>query len=186
MSRVNAPTVWEEGHLSADRITRLAIVSSLLAVGLDLAITQHLSPIFDVLFVVLCGAAALAVRPRDFFRVGVLPPLLLLGITLLLVLIHRAWVADAQDGVVQAVVSGLAHHATALMLGYALALALLGTRTRFISRHPRTPAVDADPHSKREGSPAPTRVTSGEPSEKSTTVVGSVPHSPQSITTSSH
>lgn len=39
-------------------------------------------------------------------------------------------------------------------------------------------------HSKRLGSPAPTRTTSGAPPEKSTTVVGTSPHSPESITPS--
>jgi hypothetical protein len=103
---------------------------------------------------------------------------------------HRGWVADATDGVVQAVVSGLAHRANALLAAYVLTLAVLGMRHRVRSRHRaaaaaravRAPAPEA--HSKREGSPAPTRVTSGTPEEKSTTVVGSEPHSPESMTAS--
>ena len=37
----------------------------------------------------VCLGAALAVHPRDFFRVGVLPPLLLLGLIALLAIVHR-------------------------------------------------------------------------------------------------
>jgi hypothetical protein len=75
-----------------------------------------------------CVAAALLVRPRDFFTVGVLPPLALTATVVTLALLDRAAVARADDSLVQAVVSGLAHRAQALALGYALALAILGLR----------------------------------------------------------
>lgn len=169
--------MWEEGRLSGRRVTRLSVLAVVLLAALDLAITRQLGTVFDVGFVLICVAAALAVRPRDFFRVGVLPPLLLLGLVLALAVVHRSWVADAQDGLVQAVVSGLTHTATGLGVGYLLALAVLGMRQRVLGRRARA-------HSKREGSPMPTRTTSGTPSEKSTTVVGSEPHSPESITAS--
>ena len=39
---------------------------------------------FDLSFVALCVALALMVRPRDFFTIGVLPPLMMLGVVLLL------------------------------------------------------------------------------------------------------
>lgn len=47
-----------------------------------------------------------------------------------------------------------------------------------------TAAWSAPGHANRAGSPAPTRTTSGAPSEKSITVVGTSPHSPESITPS--
>ena len=43
--------------------------------------------LFDVAFVLVCVAAALAVRPRDFFVIGVLPPLLMAGTVAVLALL---------------------------------------------------------------------------------------------------
>jgi hypothetical protein len=180
--------------MSGSRVTRLAVLLGLVLAALDLAVSRRLTLAFDAGFVLLCVGAALAVRPRDFFRVGVLPPLLLLGFVTSISLVHRAWVADAADSLVQAVVSGLAHRANALLAAYVLTLGVLAMRQRVQARHRRTaahrvaraePAPPAPPaQAKREGSPAPTRVTSGKPSERSTTVVGSEPHSPESITAS--
>ena len=82
----------------------------------------------DVGFVLVCAAAALAVRPREFFVVGVLPPLLMAGVVALLALLARDAVAEPTDGLGQALVTGLAHHASALIVGYGLTLALLALR----------------------------------------------------------
>ncbi len=164
--------------MSGSRITRLSVLLGLLLVGLDLALTGRLDLVFEIGFVLLCVAAALSVRPRDFFRVGVLPPLLLLGLVTLVAVVHRAWVAAADDSLIQAVVSGLTQQAGALLTGYLLALGVLAVRGRVRRQRVRA-------HSKRSVSPAPTLTTSGAPSEKSTTVVGSEPHSPESITASS-
>jgi hypothetical protein len=173
---VSAPTLWEEGRWSGRRVTRFSMLASALLVAADLIATGGLERIFDSGFIVLCVGMALAVRPQDFFRVGVLPPMLLLGISVLLALGHRTAIAAAGDGFVQSVISGLAHHSGPLLAGYALALAVLGIRSRVLRRH--------EAHSKREGSPAPRLVISGTPEERSTTVVGSEPASP-SMTASS-
>jgi mannose/fructose/N-acetylgalactosamine-specific phosphotransferase system component IIC len=77
---------------------------------------------------VVCLVAALVVRPYDFFVVGVLPPLLMLATVSLLAAFARTAVAEKVDSLPQAVVSGLAHHAGALVAGYALALAVLALR----------------------------------------------------------
>ena len=164
---VSAPTLWEEGRWSGRRVTRFSVLVSALLVGADLAATGRLERIFDSGFIVLCVGMALAIRPQDFFRVGVLPPILLLGISTLLALGHRTAIAAADDGFVQSVISGLAHHSGPLLAGYALALAVLGIRARVSRRH-----------SKRWGSPAPYLLISGSPEVKSTTVVGSEPASP--------
>lgn len=168
--RVNAPTLWEEGRWSGTRVTRFAVFASAVLVGVDLAVTGSLTLIFDIGFVLLCLAMALAVRPSDFFRVGVLPPLLLLGVCSVLSVVAPTTIATEQDSIVQALISGLAHHSGALLVGYALCLAVLAIRARV--------------HSKREASPAPYRVISGAPEVKSTTVVGSEPLSPESRTAS--
>jgi hypothetical protein len=176
---VSAPTLWEEGRWSARRVTRFSMFVSALLVAADLAATGQLGRIFDSGFIVLCVGTALAIRPADLFRVGVLPPMLLLGLCLVLGLGHRTAIAAPGDGYVQSVISGLAHHSGALLVGYALALLVLGIRLRVARRSPA-----AEVHSNRVGSPAPYLTISGAPSVKSTTVVGSEPDSP-SITASS-
>jgi hypothetical protein len=173
---VSAPTLWEEGRWSGRRVTRFSMLVSALLVVADIAATGRLERIFDSGFIVLCVGMALAIRPQDFFRVGVLPPMLLLAICVTLGLGHRAAIAAPDDGVVQSVISGLAHHSGPLLAGYVLALAVLGIRVRVGRR-------SAD-HSKRVGSPAPYLLISGNPEVKSTTVVGSEPASP-SMTASS-
>ena len=84
--------------------------------------------LFDVTFVLVSVVAALAVRPKDFFVIGVFPPLLMLGTVVLVALTFRGIVADKGDGFLQAVVSGLAHHAGSLVAGYALTLGILALR----------------------------------------------------------
>lgn len=121
-------TLWEEGRKPAPLVVLAAAVLMLLIVLLDLLAFRDLTVMSDVAFVMICAAAALSVRPREFFVVGVLPPLLLAGVVGFLALLSREAVADASDGVGQAVVSGLAHHAEALVVGYALTLTLLALR----------------------------------------------------------
>jgi len=176
---VSAPTLWEEGRWSGRRVTRFAVLVSTLLVGSDVALTGRLERLFDSGFIVLCAGIALAVRPDHFFRVGVLPPMLLLGISVLLALVDRTAVAHRDDAFVQAVVSGLAHHAGPLTAGYALTLAVLGIRTR-VTRRRRAPLRSRPPvaHSNRVASPAPYRTISASPEVRSTTVVGSEPASP--------
>ncbi|CUR55196.1 conserved membrane hypothetical protein [metagenome] len=147
----HARTLWEEGREPGRQIVVLGIAVALTAVALDLWITGHLSLLFDLGFVVLCVGLALAVRPTDFFTVGVLPPLLMVGVFAMLGVVSPTAVAEKDDSVIQAVVSGLATHAGALIVGYALCLATLATRQRFLARS-RPPTVQA---SKRLGSPAP-------------------------------
>jgi len=166
--------------MAGSRVTRLAIWGGLLVLALDLAINERLTLVFDLGFVLLCVGAALAVRPRDFFQVGVLPPLLLLGLITLVGLVHTPWIANPGDALVQAVVSGLAHRAGGLLAAYLLTLAVLAIRQRVARKR----TLQAVAYSKRAGSPAPTRATTGAPSERSTTVVGSEPHSPASRTAS--
>jgi hypothetical protein len=175
------------------RVTRLAVLACALLVALDLAVTGRLSPLFDVTFVLVCVGAALAVHPQDFFRVGVMPPFLLLGFATALAIAHPVAVANAGDGFVQAVISGLAHHSGALFAADVLALVVLAVRHRVAGlraerlarqESPYAVAPEAAGYPNLETSPRPTRVTSGTPEEKSTTVVGSDGVSPPSRTAS--
>jgi hypothetical protein len=106
----------------------LAGLIVLLVVLLDLRLFDTLTLLFDSAFVLVCTAAALAVRPRDFFMVGVLPPLLMAATIGVLAVMSGNAISDPGDGLLQTVVSGLAHHAGALVTGYALTLAVLALR----------------------------------------------------------
>jgi hypothetical protein len=123
-------TIWEEGHEPGREVVALGIALALTAAALDLMLTDRVGLLFDLGFVALCLGLALAVRRTDFFAVGVLPPLLMLSTFLLLAMSRAEAIARAHDGVVQAVVSGLAHHSLALGLGYAVALVVLAVRQR--------------------------------------------------------
>jgi hypothetical protein len=120
-------TLWEEGRHPGHLVIRAAVVA-ILAVTLVSLLFGRIGIVFDVAFVLICLAAALWVRPRDFFSIGVLPPLLLGSTVVVLALVDRAAIAKAGDPFFQAVVSGLAHHALALVVGYGLTLAVLALR----------------------------------------------------------
>jgi hypothetical protein len=138
-------TLWEEGRQPGRRVALGASVMSLAVVIVSLGATGEIGLWFDIAFVLLCVAAALAVRPDDFFVAGVLPPLLMAGTITLLAIVDRPSVADPRDGIVQAVVSGLAHHATALVVGYALALGLLAVRQVALRNSGRLRRTQAPP-----------------------------------------
>jgi hypothetical protein len=121
-------TLWEEGRRPGRLVANAAGLVVSLVVLLDLAVNGHLTLFFDVAFVLVCVAAALAVRPRDFFLIGVFPPLLMAGTFAVLAVLVRSRVADAGDGFLQAVVSGLAHHSGFLVVGYVMTLLLLALR----------------------------------------------------------
>lgn len=164
-----ARTLWEEGTEPGRQVVVLGIATTLTAVVLDMLVNGRLTLVFDLVFVLLCVVLALLVRPRDFFTVGVLPPLLMLGAVWVLALVDTAAVAHAADGTVQAVVTGLARHATALVTGYGLTLFCLAMRTRVMAarrrERPRIPDPREGQDSNRVASPAPWRSTSGAPSE---------------------
>jgi hypothetical protein len=148
-------TLWEEGREPGRQVVVLGVAVSLSAVALDLALGGDLGLFFELCFVALCLGLALAVRPADFFTVGVLPPLLMVGVLLLLEITRPAVLGAPHDGAVQSLVTGLADHSGALVAGYVLTLATLALRHRVAggARHRQA--------TKRAGSPAPTRSTSG-------------------------
>jgi hypothetical protein len=121
-------TLWEEGRHPGRLVVRAAAIALLLVVLGSLLVGDRIGIAFDAAFVAICVAAALWVHPRDFFTVGVLPPLLLAATVGILAVVDRDAVARAEDPVVQAAVSGLAHHALALVIGYGLTLAVLALR----------------------------------------------------------
>ena len=121
-------TLWEEGRSPGRLVANAAALVVVAAVALDLTLNHDITLLFDVVYVLACVGAALAVRPRDFFVVGVLPPLLMAGTVVVLAVVARDTVAELGDGIIQAVVTGLAHHAGALIVGYVLTLTVLALR----------------------------------------------------------
>ena len=102
-----ARTLWKEGREPGRQVVALGVAVALTVVIVDLALVGRVSLFFDLCFIALCIGLALAVRPTDFFVVGVLRPLIMVGVFALLGLTRPAVIAHPQDGAVQAVVSGL-------------------------------------------------------------------------------
>jgi hypothetical protein len=121
--------VWD-GISRGSEVVALSIALTLTAATVEISLAGHLRLFFDLCFVAVCVAASMLVRPRDFFSVGVLPPLLMLGTMLLVALNGRGVVATRHDSLVQAVITGLAHHSLALFVGYAACLVTLVLRQR--------------------------------------------------------
>lgn len=130
MSLPASRTLWEEGHESGREMVALGVALALTMAALDLMLSGHVGALFDIGFVLGCLALALAVHPRDFFTIGVLPPLLMLLTVGLLGITRTESIARAGDGVAQAIVSGLSHHSLGLVIAYLLSLAVLVIRVR--------------------------------------------------------
>ena len=126
-------TLWEEGRESGREVVALGFAVALTVLVVDVSTGERVGLLFDVCFVALSIALALAVRPDDFFVVGVLPPLLMGGLFVLLGIGKPAAIGHPDDGVVQAAISGLSHHSAALMTGYALCLGVLFVRQRVVA-----------------------------------------------------
>jgi hypothetical protein len=120
---------WD-GISRGSEVVALCVALTLTAATVEITATGHLRFLFDLCFVAVCAAAAMLVRPRDFFTIGVLPPLLMFGTMVLVALNGPAVVANRHDSFVQAVVTGLAHHSLALFVGYAACLVTLVLRRR--------------------------------------------------------
>lgn len=123
MSQVRSPDTGR-------RVVVLGAALALAAVAFDLTLAGRLTLFSDLSFVVACLALALAVEPDDFFTAGVVPPALAVAAVVLLAAVDPATVARPDDGVVQATVTGLAHHSGALVSGFVLCLATLAVRRR--------------------------------------------------------
>jgi hypothetical protein len=106
----------------------LAVAVVITAAAIDTLLTDGLGLLFDLCFIATCLGAAMLVTEADFFAIGVLPPLLLLGVLAPLAVIAPGQVAEPDDQAIQAVVTGLAEHSLALATGYAFCLTTLAVR----------------------------------------------------------
>ena len=131
MTEPDAPEAfWNVGYEPGRAVAVLGLATTLTAVTVDVVLVGRLTMFFDLTFVVMCLALAVLVRREDFWTVGLLPPLLMIVVFAFLALVAVETIADPRDNVVQAVVSGVAHHSGALVAGYALCLGWLAWRAR--------------------------------------------------------
>jgi hypothetical protein len=139
MSAHRAPTrEWWEGDTPGNEVAALATALVLTAAAAETALVGQLRLFFDLWFVLVCLGSALMVRPRDFFTIGVLPPLLMAGTMLIVALNGPKVIGAVHDSVLQAVITGLAHHSLALFAGYAVCLGTLYARQRAAQAHTRS------------------------------------------------
>lgn len=144
-----ASATWTHATEPVRPLVALGFALVLTAVAIDHLLSGRLTFFFDLCFVSICLLLALRAGADALYTAAVLPPALMFLTCVLLAYTAPAMVAHADDSVAQALVSGLAHHAPALAVGYGLCLATLLSRRR------------RDQPSNRDGSPAPTRRTSG-------------------------
>jgi hypothetical protein len=130
VSHHREPRLLREGDTRGSEVAALATALTLTAAAAEITLASGLGLFFDVCFVAICLVAALLVRPRDFFTVGVLPPLLMLGTMVLVALNGAEVIAGRHDSAFQAVITGLAHHSIALFVGYGVCLVTLVLRQR--------------------------------------------------------
>ncbi len=177
-----ARTLWEEGHHPARWVVTAASAALVAVALLDVALGWQLRYLFGAGFVLAAVAQALLVRPGDFWPVVFAPPAQLLGVCALLTVIDPAALAAGDPHRVQAFVTGLAGLATPLAIGCVLAWGAVWIRLRVQAQRGSRPAASPSPapagrsgtggdsgtqvpasdqSSNLDGSPAPTRTTSG-------------------------
>ncbi len=122
------PTLWVQGRHPGRLVLRATSVILLVVLGVNHLVTGSLGLGFGLAFVAACAVIALWVRPCDFFMVGVFPPIFLGAVVIVLSVVDPGAVARSSDNAAQAMVSGLAHQAQTLVIGYGLTLVLIALR----------------------------------------------------------
>lgn len=117
-------------RVSARRILQVGVLCCLGVGLLDWALTGRLSQFFDLCFITLCLALGRLARREASYAAAFVPPAVLVTALTVLALLDRDLVGEAGAGLGSAVLAGLAAHAAALGVGYALCLAALGIRLR--------------------------------------------------------
>jgi len=119
-------------ELSAPAVVTVSAACMLGAAAVQLLLTDALGMFFGACFVLTSITAALVVRTDGFFVVGVLPPLLLIGV-LTTVSVADPTAIDAPGlaedaGLLQRVIAGIVSQAGALVIGHGAAIAVIGLR----------------------------------------------------------
>ena len=105
-----------------------ALLVTAAVVAFDLTLTQRLSMFFDLCFVLVGLSAAVLVRKKGLFAVGVLPPLLLGSVVAALTLLDPTALTASHLAFVSTWLTGLAQHGSALVATHAVVLAVVGLR----------------------------------------------------------
>jgi hypothetical protein len=128
-------------ELGAGAVVVLSAVCLGGAATVQLALTDHLGVFFGICFVLAALTAALLVRTSGFFTVGVLPPLLMLGIIVAVGAVAPSGIDApglADDaGFLQRVIAGVVSQAPALVIGHGVALGVIGLRVHSAPSRPR-------------------------------------------------
>ena len=114
--------------LSPARVVGGAVAATTAVVTFDLALTGRLSLFFDLCFILVGLSAALLVRRRGLYAVGVLPPLLLGGVVAVLAVLSPAALTASRLPFVSTWLTGLAHHGVALAAAHVVVLSVVGLR----------------------------------------------------------
>ncbi|MFC6152648.1 DUF6542 domain-containing protein [Nocardioides yefusunii] len=119
----------EPGTDSSRALWALGAALTLTTVVFDWMAGGTLTWFFDLCFVWICLALALRARHGAFYPAAAMPPVLMFAMLLLVAITDPGIIADPEDGVAQAFVSGLAHHAVGFAAGFALTLLVLQWRS---------------------------------------------------------
>ncbi len=122
----------------------LGLAVTLSVVALDHLMVGRLSLFFDLCFITLCLGLAVRVAGEALFVMSLLPPFLMLAVFTLLGAVAPEMIAEPDDGMVQSLVSGLAHHSTALLVGYGLALVTLAAPATSLLEARRVAGADPE------------------------------------------
>ncbi|MBF4163604.1 DUF6542 domain-containing protein [Nocardioides acrostichi] len=133
MSQTHAGRTPALPQEAAPSLVVLALALLLTAVAADGLLSPGLGRVLDVGFLLTCLAVGLLVRHGDFFVAGVLPPLALTGVLTLVALTSPGVLAGGDTGWLGSTFAGLAHHSTALVLGWVTALVTLLMRDQLDS-----------------------------------------------------
>lgn len=121
-----------QNDLTARGVVLLAVAAVSAFAGVDVLLRHDLGYAFGVFFVLVSATSALAVDVRALFAPAVLPPLLMVAVvTVVSCAAPEAIDVDglaAGAGTMQRAIAGIIDHATALVLGHLLALAIVGFR----------------------------------------------------------
>jgi hypothetical protein len=122
-----------EHELTSRGVVVLGVALLAAATALQVRLSPSLGIFYSVCFVLTVVTTTLLVRSDGFFVVGVLPPLLMLGILIAVAYwapSHIDAPVPASASLAQLVIAGLIAHATPLAIGHLSALAIIAARVR--------------------------------------------------------
>ncbi|CAN5857421.1 hypothetical protein BH20ACT6_BH20ACT6_10980 [soil metagenome] len=136
---------WVGAEPPAGRVLTGAIAALVVAAFVEILLVGSVGLLLGLSLVAASIGVALTVRPRDLFTAGVSPPLLLVGVLLVVAVLHGEGIQVgrlvAEAGVAQRVIAGFVHLAGTLVVAHALALVVVALRGRVHRRRRPRPAA---------------------------------------------